>query len=105
MLKIMIASFLNRIRRPSHSCLWNISFSLALSVSNTFMSSIGGCQELDFLPEILYPWSAATIELIGHLQQQNTRKKKDVKEEGRISASKEVIALIPKEVKSITLPG
>lgn len=68
MLKIMIASFLNRIRRPNHSDLWNTSFPFALSISNIFMSSIGGCREHPFLAGILYPGSAATAELIGHLQ-------------------------------------
>lgn len=68
MLKMMMASFLNRIKRPNHSYLWNTSFPFALSVSNNLRSSNGGCRELPFVPGILYPGSAVTAELIGHLQ-------------------------------------
>lgn len=67
------------------------------------MSSIGGCQELDFLPEILYPWSAATIELIGHLQHQNTREKKMWRGKNLSKQMRQVIALIPKEVKKYNI--
>lgn len=89
MLKIMIASFLNRMKRPSHSDFWNASFSLILSYSSTFMSSTGGCQELSFLPVILYPSSVASTELIGHLQHNTkTQKRKGVKAEVRIKESK-----------------
>ena len=75
MLKIMIKSFLNRMRQPNHSYLWNISFSFVLSVSHIFWGSIGGSSELPFLPGIIYPGSAATIELTGHLEHPNTGQK------------------------------
>ena len=101
MLKIMRASFLNRMRRPNHSHLWNTSFPFALSASSTFMRSTGGCRALHFLPGILYPGSATVAELIGHLQHQNT--KKYVRAEGRISESKgayrKLNGLIPREVR------
>lgn len=98
MLKIIKASFLNRMKRPSHSDFWNASFSLILSDSSTFMSSIGGCQELSFLPVILYPPSVISTELIGHLQHNTKTREKGC--EGRSKNQRrqksKLIALISK---------
>jgi len=87
MVTIIKVSFLNRKKRSSHSDFWNASFALILSDSSTFMSSIGGCQVLSFLPVILYPPSVVSTELIGHLQH-NTKTQEKGCEGRRIEESK-----------------